>query len=268
MSEHPYFEILQTIVINAGNAVMEYFHSESIDVVKKNDDSPLTKADTESHKIITEGLLNYFPKIPIISEENIQLTPFNERKNWSSFWLVDPLDGTKEFLNGSSEFVIMIALIENNQPTIGIIYQPSSQQGIFAKKNDGCFSFIGNENKVKLRSSFNQKNHVLRSLISKNHAEKEELILKKLFPTFNHEFLGMGSGLKFCSLSKGNSQTYLRLGPTYEWDTAAGQIILEEANFVILDIEDKTSLKYNKPSLKNQGFICLPKELSNIFINY
>ena len=257
------FDVLQDIVFAAGEAIMNYHRSSSINVIMKDDDSPVTKADTESNDIISKGLHDYFPEIPIISEESINLTPFEERKDWTSFWLVDPLDGTKEFINGSNEFVTMIALIKRNKPILGLIYQPATQQGVYAEKGYGCFSFQGLEKRIKITTSFEESSNELRSLISKHHASREGLFIKNRFPNYKHQFIGMGSGLKFSTIALGHSDIYLRLGQTYEWDTAAGQIILEESNFDMVGLENNTPIFYNKKDLKNNGFICYPKVLKS-----
>ena len=257
------FDVLQGIVFTAGEAIMKYHRSSSINVTIKNDDTPVTKADIKSNDIISKGLYDNFPEIPIISEESINLTPFEERKNWISFWLVDPLDGTKEFINGSNEFVTMIALIKKNKPVLGLIYQPTTQQGVYAEKGYGCFSFQGLEKRIKINTSFEKSGDELRSLISKNHASKEESFIKSRFPNHNHQFNAMGSGLKFITIALGYSDIYLRLGQTYEWDTAAGQIILEESNFNMVGLENNTPIVYNKKDLKNNGFICYPKVLKS-----
>ena len=253
---------LISIVQSAGDATMETFQSEALAIQSKDDLSPLTKADQDSHNIIVSMLHDAFPEIPIISEESFQHLSTDERQSWDTFWLVDPLDGTKEFINGSDEFVTMIALIENSYPTVGIIYQPTTQNGIFSKQSSGAFSFHASLKPTKITTNTFGSTNQLRSLISKNHASKEQLFIKEKFPSFDHEFIGMGSGLKFCDLAHGNSDIYLRLGPTYEWDTAAGQIILEESGYAILDLATLSPLTYNKPSLKNNGFICLPQSLT------
>jgi len=245
------------IAIKAGEKILEIYNTEDFDVQIKSDTSPLTRADTTSHNLIKEKLLSLYPAIPILSEEGKDV-PYEIRKNWNRFWLVDPLDGTKEFIKKNGEFTVNIALIEKNIPTLGIIYAPAYQMNTadrgtfsgtlyYAKKGIGSFKQVAGGNPVKLPCfSYRGYNTAVRS---RSHSSpKEEEILNK----YNvKETIPVGSSLKFCTVAEGRAQIYYRHGPTYEWDVAAGYAIAKYAGNVI------NGLTFNKPSLLNNSFIVM-----------
>ncbi len=267
----------------ASSAVLAVYNS-SFDVEYKQDESPLTLADKRSHEILEKELESNFPDIPILSEEGKDI-PYKERKNWEYFWLVDPLDGTKEFVKKNGEFTVNIALICKNRPIMGIIYVPVYDDVYFSMEGAGSFKlksgsrilnniFINtysvndtevfyNElisNSVKLPVNGIIKNDVnseLNVIISRSHMtdETEEFLkgLQKLYKKIVK--ISLGSSLKLCAIAEGKADVYPRFAPTMEWDTAAGHVIIEQAGGYFLQKETNKPLIYNKKSLVNPWFI-------------
>jgi 3'(2'), 5'-bisphosphate nucleotidase len=250
--------------IEAGQRTLKYYHGE-FDVSYKADNSPLTAADLESDKIILEQLST--TKIPILSEESKSM-PYDKRKNWNRFWLVDPLDGTKEFINKSEEYTINIALIENGLPVIGVVFAPVTGIIYFASREEGSFKTIISLGMsiVKIRmQAFKLKPGILpeklRVIASRSHRTKDtEIFIQKLnsyIPV--GEINSYGSSLKLCMVAEGSSEIYPRLGPTMEWDTAAGHAVAQFANCSVIDIQRKEYLCYNKENMLNSHFVvCHP----------
>ncbi|MCF6775196.1 3'(2'),5'-bisphosphate nucleotidase CysQ [Thiotrichales bacterium 19X7-9] len=237
--------------------ILRFYHKKVIDIKKKDDQSPLTIADMKAHQCIVEKLEHLTPDIPILSEESNPLPTYQVRKNWQKYWLIDPLDGTKSFIHGKDDFVISIALIEAHQPIIGIIYVPIDDICYFASVKDGAFKRIisnGNANDIKLMNK-NECNEVLTITLGSSKPLSERL-LHKLESVKPYRLIKAASALKFCYVAEGSADIYLRLYPTYEWDTAAGQCILSQAGGKCVDLENKTILSYNrKDSLINPYFI-------------
>jgi len=247
---------LNNIAITAGKAILEVYNSDDFNVEVKDDNSPLTRADKISHQIIKSELLNLFPEIPVLSEEGKDIS-YEERKNYDRFWLVDPLDGTKEFIKKNGEFTVNIALIENNEPTLGIIYAPAYQTNnaktsgsfpgvlYYGEKELGSFKQIGGGEVIKLPSSVSKDYSI--AVRSRSHASVEE---EEIFTKYNvQEKLSVGSSLKFCFVAEGLANIYYRHGPTNEWDVGAGYAIAKYAGAVI------TGLKFNKKNLLNSSFL-------------
>jgi len=251
-------QLIQEIAREAGQAIMNVYEQPTANwqLEQKADDSPLTLADQRSNAIICQALACHWPEIPIISEEE-ERAPYEERKNYRYCWLVDPLDGTREFVNRNGEFAINIALIEHNQPVFGLLYAPVNQVLYWAQKGEGAFVVEEKVNRRIWASSFSFKQEGLRVLGSRSHlrAATQAYIdsLKKV------QFVARGSALKFMALAEGQADIYPRLGPTMEWDTAAPQIILEEAGGQILDWNSRKTLRYNKADLYNPHFIAQGK---------
>ncbi|MCP3739195.1 3'(2'),5'-bisphosphate nucleotidase CysQ [Rossellomorea sp. BNER] len=250
-----------SIALVAGKEVLKIYNSSSNIVGYKPDDSPLTLADQSSHKIILEKLKDLDPSFPILSEEGIQ-TPFKERTHWKTFWLIDPLDGTKEFINRNGEFTINIALIENKVPVMGVIYAPSLDTLYFAEKNQGAYK-LDHSSKVKdfIRQASNLPNQTVlkpKIVVSRSHLSREtKEYINMIEENYGEtELISVGSSLKFCYVAEGLAMYYPRLSPTMEWDTAAGQIIVEESGGHVLNYETNKPLCYNKDILKNPSFIC------------
>ena len=242
------------LMVNAGHAILEIYNNKALfnQIEQKSDNSPLTLADKKSHEIINEGLKKLFPEIPIISEEGKDV-PYQTRKLYDKFWLVDPLDGTKEFINRNGEFTVNIALIENGYPTEGYIYVPVTGELDEGGINRGAYKWIENKREpIQVRNNKNNRTAVR----SRSHASpEEEAILKKYLVT---QEISKGSSLKFCAVASGKADLYYRHGPTMEWDTAAGQAILEAAGGrMFIGNSEEIRFKYNKESLLNSGFLCL-----------
>lgn len=251
-------DFLIALARQAGHAIMEVFDSADFGVEMKGDDSPLTKADTASHHIISPALIKRFPSIPVISEEDNSSVPYEERKGWDLFWLVDPLDGTKEFIKRDKDFTVNIALVKNGQPLWGVVYAPARNWlycgGILEKTK----KFSDGENGVSLPLEDASLRDKVIAVRSKSHAKpEEEIVLEKYGVT---ETVSMGSSLKFCLVAEGTADLYFRSGPTWEWDTAAAHAVVLGAGCDVLD--GQAPLRYNKPTLKNDnGFLCLRNEL-------
>ena len=240
--------------IEAGSAIIEIYNSDDFSVEIKSDNSPLTRADLTAHNLIKEKLISLYPSIPILSEEGKDIS-YEERKNWDRFWLVDPLDGTKEFIKKNGEFTVNIALIENNEPTMGIIYAPAynniNNSGDFpgvlyyGEKEVGSFKQVAGSEVIKLPSSDNKGN--IKAVRSRSHASSEE---EEIFKKYDvKETISVGSSLKFCIVAEGLAQIYYRHGPTNEWDVAAGYAIAKYAG------ADISGLSFNKQNLLNNSFV-------------
>ena len=263
--------------IAAGNAIIEVYRSEDFAVAYKSDKSPLTIADQKSHEIITGALEEY--DIPILSEEGKE-RPFAQRKDWERFWIVDPLDGTKEFIKRNGEFTVNIALIENSRPVLGTIFVPDRNTLYFAGQDFGAYKLQDGPFNEMLETQADSKEeaHALLNQIigqsiklpvtapqrasltivgSRSHktAELEAYVEEKRKAVGDVEFISAGSSLKICLVAEGKADLYPRLGPTMEWDTAAGQAIAEYAGASVYQYETSKPLIYNKEDLHNPWFI-------------
>lgn len=241
--------------IAACDEIMEIY-TQDFTIFTKSDESPLTQADLNSSAIINKMLSS--TNIPIIGEENSNL-PYEKRKHWAQCWIVDPLDGTKEFIKKNDEFAVCIALVEKGVATWGIIASPVEQKLWVGNKKTGLFEvFFGkNEQKTSKIEPELPKNKISKVLISRSHlsaltTQYLEQIKKKHVEI---QYVSKGSALKFVDLALGEANFYPRFGPTMEWDVAAGQAILETAGGTVLDASTKTPLTYNKPLLTNSFFI-------------
>ena len=243
------------ISIRAGNKTLEYY-KDDIEVIHKNDSSPLTKADLASNKIIKTALHNLDTTVPILSEES--LVNWETRKNWNKYWLVDPLDGTKEFIKNNGEFTVNIALIENNRPILGVIFAPAKSVIYFAQKEYGSFTL---HTKIELNSIDEAKkitvlthSNIERVIGSRSHSNTTFTNwVNENFP--KAQIIQAGSSLKFCLIASGKADIYPRFGPTSEWDIAAGHIILNEAGGKILTLDNKEIFYNEKESILNPEFI-------------
>jgi 3'(2'), 5'-bisphosphate nucleotidase len=245
-------EKINQIAIRAGQKIMEiYDHADFSKVVDfKSDNSPLTMADHASHHIIEKELFELTPAIPLLSEEGRSID-YEERRHWNIFWLVDPLDGTKEFIKRNGEFTVNIALIENGAPILGVIYAPATDRLYYAIKGQGAFK---KENGSTHKIEVNKKADNWISVGSRSHSSPEEESVMNKYSVKNT--ISVGSSLKFCLLAEGKADIYYRHGPTMEWDTGAGQAIVEAAGGQILDNQGNI-FTYNKKSLTNGSFLCL-----------
>lgn len=238
----------------AGEEILKIYNDEKLfnTVDFKADDSPLTLADKASHKIIEKELLKAFPSIPILSEEGKSIS-FDERKNWNMFWLVDPLDGTKEFIKRNGEFTVNIALIKDKYPVMGVIYVPVTQTYYFGNSLlNESFKQIADGDPQNLEVNYKTDSRV--AVQSRSHASDEEGAVMQRYKV--SDSISVGSSLKFCMVAEGKADLYYRHGPTMEWDTAAGQAVLEAAGGKVLRTDTEKRFFYNKEELRNESFIC------------
>jgi 3'(2'), 5'-bisphosphate nucleotidase len=241
------------IARKAGKKILEIYNDSELSKVvdQKADDSPLTLADKASNDIILKGLLDLPSNYPILSEEEKHAS-YEERKQWTTFWLVDPLDGTKEFINRNGEFTVNIALIENGKPILGVIYVPVTDVMYWGNAK-GAFIQRGKFEAEPLKVNNSQNNRI--AVRSKSHAtDEEEIVLNKYKVT---DSISVGSSLKFCMVAEGKADIYYRHGPTMEWDIGAGQAILEAAGGKVFIETSEKPFIYNKENLLNGSFLCL-----------
>ncbi len=238
-------------VNKASAAILNIYKSANLEVEYKKDNSPLTLADKTSHDVLVLGLKRMHLGIPILSEEGQDIS-YQIRKDWKYFWIIDPLDGTKEFISGNGEFTINLALIKDNQPIFGVVAAPTKDTVYFANKGEGAYKRENDSALEKIEARKETKGKIVIARTRSHKNKKEEPILKKLGQT---ETIHAGSALKFCLVAEGKADIYLRGGPTMEWDTAAGQCIAAEAGAQIYTIDGKAFL-YNKQNLLNPGLIC------------
>ena len=236
------------IAKDAGEAILDIYKNSNSDFKLKEDKSPLTKADIASHEIIVTGLKNLTPDIPILSEEDSHIA-FANRSLWYRYWLIDPLDGTKEFLKRNGEFTVNIALMENNRPIFGIIFIPLNNRLFWGSINYGSYEINNQEAEKKIRVS--NKN---RRLIATSRSHTNKKIDKLLERYDEYKVMNIGSSLKFCLIANGEIDVYPRLGPTSEWDIAAGEVILKGAGGIVMDLKGKDII-YNKEEYINPHFI-------------
>ncbi|MDR1552903.1 MAG: 3'(2'),5'-bisphosphate nucleotidase CysQ [Prevotellaceae bacterium] len=254
--------------IRAGAKIMEVYESGDLHIKAKSDLTPLTHADTLAHDEIKLNLA--VTRIPVISEEGRSIA-YDERSSWDLFWMVDPLDGTDEFINRTRDFTVNIALIQNGYPTTGIVYAPAYKRIYFAAKERGSYrkeninpdinahftyeEMIENSTKLPILNT--NSNH-LTVVTSRLHISPDTSDyvneLRKKYSAIN--VIRRGSSLKMCMLAVGKADIYPRLDTTWEWDTAASQIIAEEAGFTVCSVEDETRLSYNKENMQNPWFVC------------
>ncbi len=240
------------IARRAGAAIMAVYGKEDFKVEMKADESPLTIADKKANDIICEALEKLEVQYPIVSEEN-KAIPYEERKGFEYNWLVDPLDGTKEFIKRNGEFTVNIALIHKREPVLGVVYVPCFNETFWAAKGEGAY-LEKNGNTEKLdAASFRLSDEGIKVVCSRSHLNDDtrEFIEKLDEP----EMVSKGSSLKFLIVARGEAHVYPRLGPTMEWDTAAAQAVLEEAGGKVVERDSGEPLRYNKENLRNPYFI-------------
>lgn len=246
-------ELIKEIAVSAGDEILKVYADESsFGVELKSDDSPLTKADKAANDVIVEGLKKLLVNYPIISEEEKQVS-YEVRKDYERFWLVDPLDGTKEFIKRNGEFTVNIALIENGIPILGVVLVPVSGEMYWATKENGAFYQLGELKKQLHASTFSMKDKGVRVVCSRSHINDATKSFISQLDT--PETVSKGSSLKFLLMAANEAEVYPRMGPTMEWDTGAAQIILEEAGGVVVHHESGKPLVYNKENLLNPYFI-------------
>ena len=236
----------------AGKAIMNVYSGDTLGTTYKNGGSPLTLADMASHNIILEQLKKNTPDIPILSEES-ENVPYDARKLWKTFWLVDPLDGTKEFIKRNGEFTVNIALVDHGKTVLGVVCAPDLSTTYYARKGKGAFKKVSiNGERTSEINVSDYNNGRLIVVASRSHGSK---ILESFQNKIGDaDYTAMGSSLKLCLVAEGKAHLYPRLGPTMEWDTAAAHCIVESAGGSVTDLHRQT-LKYNKPNLLNPFFM-------------
>ncbi|MGB5819484.1 MAG: 3'(2'),5'-bisphosphate nucleotidase CysQ [Saonia sp.] len=258
-----YLSISIESAIEAGKEILKIYEND-FKIYEKDDQSPLTEADMASNKIINDYL--EATNIPIISEENKTLD-FEVRKNWDTCWMVDPLDGTKEFIKKNGEFTVNIAMIQNNIPILGVIYVPVTRELYYADVQEGkAYKTVLNDEHVSNRPFFDDKDLIAPSIGtestigvvgSRSHMNEQTLTfiddLKKRYTEI--DIVSKGSSLKFCLVAEGRADVYPRFAPTMEWDTAAGHAICTSVGLKVTSQETKRELEYNKENLLNPHFL-------------
>jgi 3'(2'), 5'-bisphosphate nucleotidase len=254
-SEHPE-QLLQpvtAIALRACEAVLEIYNSDFA-IEHKDDDTPLTAADLASHHSICKDLEGLTPGIPILSEESDSL-PYTARQSWDTYWLVDPLDGTREFVKRNGEFTVNIALIHKHRPVLGAVYVPVSKSGFFASIGKGAYRVDNGETPVRIHTRPASPNHLTVAGSRTHGNDLQQRFIDSLGP--GTKTVTIGSSIKFCLVAEGKIDIYPRFGPTSEWDTAAAQCIVEEAGGMVTDTRFRP-LQYNtKESLLNPHFLVI-----------
>ena len=249
MKSNELLQLAKSAAILAGEEILKVYNKD-FEVSYKEDESPLTIADKNANAVIEKMLLE--SKIPILSEEGRQV-PFKERKNWDKLWIVDPLDGTKEFVKRNGEFTVNIALIENGSPVMGVIYVPVTNVLYYASE-EGAFK--ESKNSIDKLPILTYRQSFI-AVGSRSHQSPET---KAYFDSLINkhgkiEVISMGSSLKICLVAEGKADVYPRFAPTMEWDTAAGHAIANYANKKLIDYKTKKEMKYNREQLLNNWFI-------------
>jgi 3'(2'), 5'-bisphosphate nucleotidase len=226
-------------------------------VRRKQDDSPVTDADTAAHRIISSRLRSEYPGIPVLSEESAHVAPYESRRDWDSYWLVDPLDGTKEFVNRNGQFTVNIALIEGGRPVAGAVYAPARDWMYWGALESGAFKASGDGESAPIRCGPLPESGRLRVVGSHSHLSPETRSYVRALQSRYSEisFLAMGSSLKICLVAEGAADLYPRLAPTMEWDTAAAHAVLAAAGGRLVSYGTDAELRYNKEDLHNGWFI-------------
>ena len=243
------------IAQRASDAILKIYHNVNIEVSIKSDNSPLTSADLASDSVIKAGLRELDLGYPVLTEETAEMA-YQKRKEWKRFWLVDPLDGTKEFIKRNGEFTINIALIENNTPILGVVHVPVLDTCYYGTASAGAYVRKGSELDKQIKVRQLCPNESVLVVTSRSHADQRTEALLEFLG--RHECISMGSSLKLCAVAEGSAHFYPRLGPTMEWDTAAAHAIVSAAGGRVCDITG-VELSYNKPDLHNPEFFVLPK---------
>ena len=272
ISRHPTFQALQKIIHDAADVIMEIYQGADLGIEQKLDDSPVTAADLAAHRVILAGLQALTPEIPVLSEEEGVVT-FEERSQWTMLWIVDPLDGTKEFIKRNGEFSINIALVENGAPILGMVYLPTTTEGYFGVTKTwqglpvGAMKWQGDEyESINVR----EPREPIIAMTSRSHGPALPASLKdKLKQTYEQvRELPKGSSIKGCRIAEGIADLHLRRGPTSEWDTAAQQAIIEAAGGMLVTPEGKPFRYNQRETLLNGQFFVSGAEIAPYIMNW
>ena len=245
-------EQLKAIAEEAGRRILEHYTAD-VEVTYKDDDSPLTRADRAAHDHIAGALQAQWPDVPVISEEG-RLPEFETRRHYHRFWLVDPLDGTKEFIKRNGDFTVNIALVEQGRVSAGVVGVPVHGRFYMAQREKGAWLLEQGQTPKRMQAREVFDARALSAAVSRSHPSGAlDTFLRKLEGV---KLEARGSSLKFCAVAEGSLDFYPRFGPLWEWDTAAAHVILEESGGIVRDLHGH-ALHYNKPVLKHEaGFIC------------
>ena len=242
--------IVEIIAKRAGEAIMAVYEKEDFGVETKSDNSPLTEADLAAHRVIEAALLEAFPDIPVLSEESGDVS-YEQRKDWRCFWMVDPLDGTKEFIKRNGEFTVNIALIVDHKPLLGVVYAPVLKTSYAGYLGGGAW-VTDEQGESRQVSASSYSGGTISVVASRSHVSDElKTFLDKIE---NKELISMGSSLKICLVATGEADLYPRLGPTMEWDTAAAHAVVIAAGGSLTNLQGE-ALSYNKENLLNPFFM-------------
>ncbi len=249
-------ELAKEVAVEAGQAILSVYDKGAFESYTKDDDSPVTSADYLANDIITKKLKEHTPHIPILSEET-QNAKLKDRKEWSRYWLIDPIDGTQEFIARSGDFAVNIALVEDNEPVLGVIFWPTGQTLYYATKGQGAFKECPDEHRqIRVRKLDDPHKSVVMIAISRR--QSRDKIFKRLSGNRIYQTLPLGScSLKSCFIAEGKADVFMRIGITGEWDTGASQCIVTEAGGKILAVNFEP-LTYNQTkSLDNPDFVVM-----------
>ena len=232
-------------------------YARGFSVERKADRSPLTEADTAAHRIIAKGLTAAFPEIPVLSEESAAIAPYASRRLWPRYWLVDPLDGTKEFIKRNGQFTVNVALIEGGRPVAGVVHAPARDWLYWGAVGSGAFKAGEDGKSSRIRCSPLPSSGRLSVVGSNSHLSPETReYVRDLRSRYSRiSFVAMGSSLKICLVAEGAADLYPRLAPTMEWDTAAAHAVLNAAGGRLLAHGTDSELRYNKVDLRNGWFV-------------
>ena len=250
-------DVVRMIAAEAGAAIMEIYRG-GFSVLQKVDASPLTAADLAAHRIIAAGLRAEFPDIPILSEESSNLASWQVRRNWEQYFLVDPLDGTKEFVQKNGQFTVNIALVEGGLPTAGVVHAPARGVSYWGRAGGGACKGSDGSRPQSITSKPVPTRGSVRVVGSRSHSSAEtEEFLARLRDRFDEiAFLAVGSSIKICMIAEGSADLYPRLAPTMEWDTAAAHAVLAAAGGGLVEVGTGRDLVYNsKDDLRNRWFL-------------
>jgi len=264
MNYEALIEQVKQISMDAGKAILDIYNRDGdIDITTKDNDSPLTEADLAAHRIIVDALRELTPGLPILSEES-KAVPWQERQSWMTYWLVDPLDGTKEFISRNGEFTVNIALIDNGRPIMGVVYVPVLDI-LYYGSPEGAFKDEAGNKEAMQTSKIEPEQHTVSVVASRSHKGEElETWLERAAVRFPQmELVSMGSSLKICLVAEGRADIYPRLALTSEWDTAAAQAVLEAAGGILTDT-DFNIYRYNqKEDILNPYFFAIGDRVFN-----
>ncbi len=244
-------DLIVEIAQCSGGKILDIYQQNHFKKSLKSDNSPVTVADLTAHDIIVKKLGELTPTVPILSEESA-LTPWEERKNWQEYWLIDPLDGTKEFINKNGEFTVNIALICKNKPVLGVVHAPVLNETWVGVEGKSAYKIKDNKKSI-IKTRPHKDGETWHVVGSRSHAYKT--LQEYLESIGEYNLTSMGSSLKFCMVAEGRAHIYPRLGPTSEWDTAAAHAVVNAAGGGVLDIDGKPLLYNIRDSIRNPYFI-------------